>query len=167
MSVTWVLNADSKYEISSVEHLLQLMHKGALYTDAGSPPSDYMAAAYLQTADIDLADHHANIVPISDFAGEYDGGLQTISNWSYTDPDFTNATVEYAGLFGSASGCVLKHIRLSGKWTLRGFTRSAGMLAGALFSSSQVFDVEGDFAIGSLIDGVPGTGGGIASHRVS
>ncbi|CAM9201731.1 unnamed protein product [Pylaiella littoralis] len=163
MSVTWVLNADSKHEISSKEHLLQLMHKGALYTDAGSPPSDYLAAAYLQTADIDLADDHADIVPIDVFAGEYDGGLHTISNWSYTDPDLTNATVANAGLFGSTSGCVLKHIRLSGKWTLRGFENNSGMLVGRLDSSSQVFDVEGDFAIGSLIDGMTGIEGGTAS----
>lgn len=37
-TVTWVQNGNGEYEISSREHLLQLMNVGNLYTDAGTPP---------------------------------------------------------------------------------------------------------------------------------
>jgi len=86
--VSWVLNASSKYEISSKEHLLQLMHQGSLYTDAGTPPADYWDGDYEQTVDIDLA-ADANITPIGvsgdTFTGTYDGSNFSISNWSFSE----------------------------------------------------------------------------------
>jgi len=53
MSVEWV-SSDSKYEISSKNHLLQLMSNGTLFSDTGNPPSDYLSSDYIQVVSIDL-----------------------------------------------------------------------------------------------------------------
>jgi len=55
-TVTWTQDVNGNFEVSSAEHLKQIMHRGALYTDAGSPPSGYWnsGTSYVQTADIDL-----------------------------------------------------------------------------------------------------------------
>lgn len=50
--VVWVLDANSKYEISSKEHLIQLMNSGALYTNEGSTPTDWTRSSYIQTRPI-------------------------------------------------------------------------------------------------------------------
>lgn len=102
MSVTWVQDADSNYEISSVNHLLQLMHEGSLFTDTGTAPTSYLTSNYIQTVDIDLINDHASIVPIGsvssgNFTSEYDGQGHTISNWNYT-------VSGSSGLFKSVTG---------------------------------------------------------------
>ncbi|CAM9211024.1 unnamed protein product [Pylaiella littoralis] len=163
-TVTWVLDSNSKYEISSKDHLVQLMNSGALYTNAGSAPTDFMSADYVQTADIDLLNDSANIKPIgvtaSKFKGEYDGNSFTISNWSYTDPNFgtTTATYEtYVGLFGETSLASLKNIRMAGVCVLEGYGSNAGMIGGQI-SDSTISNVECDFAPGSSVS--QGTGSG-------
>jgi len=64
--VTWVQDGSGNYQVSSPEHLKQIMHQGALYTDAGAFPTDYFATGtnYIQTADIDLLGDSTDIVPI-------------------------------------------------------------------------------------------------------
>ena len=155
MSVAWTKNGDNEYLVESKEHLLQIMNKGALYTDAGDAPTDYWASSYLQTSDIDLKDDHASIVPIGNetaqFTGEYDGARFQIMNWSYVVEELT-----HAGLFGyCGGGTVLRHIRLSGTWTLAPCLYS-GFAAGYLVSSTM-YDVAGDFAVGTSLNG-NGTG---------
>ena len=104
-TVTWTQDGNSSYEVSSVEHLKQLMHKGTLYTDAGTFPADYWAAgtSYIQTVDIDLLGDSTDIKPIGFgadfFYGTYDGDEFTISNWSYIDPAFGTDT-ENGGVVG-------------------------------------------------------------------
>ena len=151
MSVTWTINGDGQYLVESKEHLLQIMNNGSLYTDAGTAPSDYLSSSFLQTSDIDLADDHENIVPIglspvaSRFKGIYDGGLFEISNWSYSD------ALDYSGLFGFCSGATLKHIRLSGVWTL-GSATTGGFLAGRIHTSTTL-DTEVNVSSGTVMDG--------------
>ena len=146
MSIEWTTNADGAYEVSSAAHLLQIMNKGALGTDTGTPPVDYWAASYLQTQDIDLANDHASIVPIgvsSDrFTGTYDGGLFQIQNWSHSQIE------TYAGLFGYCDGATLRKIRLSGVWEILGNNNYTGLICGR-FTGSTAYDVEGDFADGT------------------
>ena len=150
MIVTWTKNANDQYEVATKEHLLQLMQRGSLYTDAGDWPPDYWGSSYLQVADIDLQNDHASIVPIGNasvkFQGEYDGGLFDIRNWAHTASGVTDV-----GLFGCCSGATVKQIRLAGVWTiLRG--DNAGFLAGK--ESYSVFrDIEGDFSEGTNIGG--------------
>lgn len=144
MSLTWTQDGSGNYEISSAEHLLQLMNEGTLYTDAGTSPTEYYSSSYVQTVDVDLASHHANIKPIngpSAFSGSYDGNLYNISNWSYSSTD----TTERVGLFGYLTGPA-KRIRLSGTWSLSG-ARLAGFLAGQ--SGGDIFDIEADFSEGT------------------
>lgn len=161
-TVTWIQDVNGNYEVSSPEHLRQIMHEGSLYTDAGSPPSSYWAADYKQTADIDLLGDSTDIKPIgsaqSQYQGVYDGGSFKISNWSYIDPKFnsTENCVDHAGLFGMSVN-ILKNIRLDGLWTIQGFTSYTGFLVGYLLnedanSGAGIFNVECDFADGSLID---------------
>lgn len=168
-TVTWVRDANGNHEVSSPEHLKQLMHKGTLYTDAGAPPSSYWAAdtSYLQTADIDFLSDSTDITPIGiaggdAFFGIYDGGEFHIYNWSYVDPQFSTANdcVRSVGLFGTGLDCALKNIRLGGLWTIQGFQDWAGFLCG-LFSSRTdptrgIWNIECDFSVGSFMDTNPG-----------
>lgn len=155
-TVTWVLDANSKYEISSKDHLIQLMHTGTLYTNAGTPPSDFNQSDYIQTVDIDLQ-HDANIQPIGTNSSqitnfEYDGANHTISNWTYIDPNFEtgNANEEDIGLFGRSFNSDLKNIRLTGKWVLRGFNATGGFLIG-ISTNDDITNIECDLAPGSEI----------------
>lgn len=149
MSVTWVVNGNSKHEISSKEHLLQLMSNGTLYTDAGSPPATYLDGDYEQTVDIDL-EADSNITPIGDstsrFTGSYDGAGFSISNWIYTTSNTDS------GLFGYTQSAVLEHIRLTGVWVLTNGTNRCGFLCGHAFVSTQIRDVHGIFDVGTSID---------------
>ncbi len=160
MSVTWVQDANSRYEISSVQHLLQLMNQGSLYTDSGTPPSDYWDALYIQTVDIDLATHHANITPIGTtagaFQGGYDGNLYKISNWSYTSTD----SGERVGFFGRVVSGDYRRIRMSGVWTLDTQSLVSGVLCAQ--AVGNWYDIEADFSEGTsyVIDIASGNGSG-------
>ncbi len=164
-TVTWAQDSNGRYEVSSAQHLKQLMHRGALYTDAGSFPADYWAAgtSYIQTADIDLLGNSSDTKPIgvnSDrFNGIYDGAEFSISNWSYVDPAFgaADASENIVGLFGECRDATLKNIRLDGVWTLQGYSYHAGFLVGYFndVSSTEtrgIFNVEGDFSRGTFIE---------------
>ena len=165
-TVTWVYNGNA-FEISSAEHLKQLMHQGSLYSDAGTPPSSYWGSTssspnYIQTANIDLLNDSTDIVPIGNsndaFYGNYDGGGYSISNYSYLDPNFstTNSCASHVGLFGYSRSYYLKNIRLDGVWKIQGFSSRVGFLAGYFFSinasSGVISNIEGDFSVGTLID---------------
>ena len=162
--VTWVQDSNNNYEVSSPEHLKQIMHQGTLYTDAGSFPTDYLAAGtnYIQTADIDLLGDSTDIIPIGNtwFNGNYDGGGFKISNWSYVDPNFntTNDCRWYVGLFGRCSGSILKNIRLAGIWTIEGYSDDCGFLAGLVQGAGisgatmGIWNIECDFEEGTFID---------------
>jgi len=166
-TVTWVLDSNGNYEISSAEHLKQLMHQGSLYTDAGTPPSSYWGTIfsytnYIQTAHIDLLSDSTDIIPIGNsstpFYGNYDGSEYSISNYYYLDPNFStsNNCVDYVGLFGSARSNYLKNIRLDGVWKIEGFDSRVGFLIGDYRfygSNSGIIDnIEGNFSVGTLID---------------
>ncbi len=160
-TVTWTQDANSNYEVSSPEHLKQIMNRGALYTDAGTPPTSYWGSGinYIQTADIDLLGDSTDIKPIGvadeQFLGIYDGGEFKISNWSYVDPEFTGTGTPEGrvGLFGSATG-TLKNLRLTGLWKLEGYSGYAGFLLGFMHNTTTGFisNVVCDFSEGSLID---------------
>ena len=135
MSVTWVVNARGKHEISSKEHLLQVMTNGTLYTNEGSTPQYFHAGChYEQTVDIDL-EFDTNITPIGSYpnrstpyrfmAGSYDGGNFSISNWSFDDP---SNTAQYVGLFAYSAGVTLENIRLTGVWTYNGDAQRVSFL---------------------------------------
>ena len=53
-TVNWIQDSNGNYEVSSANHLKQIMHKGALslFTDTGSFPTDYWGDGtnYIQTA---------------------------------------------------------------------------------------------------------------------
>jgi len=171
-TVTWTQDVNSNYEISSPEHLKQLMNKGTLYTDAGTFPTDYWAAGtnYIQTADIDLLGDSTDIKPIGIetdiFYGNYDGGEFSISNWSYLDPEFEtgNNNESSVGLFGHCQEFTLKNIRLNGVWTLQGYRSNAGFLLGYGNDTSTteirgVFNIECDFSKGTFIENTPNVNG--------
>ncbi|ACH46807.1 unknown [Feldmannia species virus] len=160
MSVTWVLNGDSKYEVSSKEHLHQLMHNGSLYTNEGSVPSNFMSADFVQTVEIDLENDDTNIQPIGlsddSFKGSYDGANLSIKNWSYTATGFDTGSTDdflaYVGLFGYVfHPCVLKNIRMTGVCTLRGFTTFGGILLG-YSNSATISNIDLELDEGSLIE---------------
>lgn len=155
MSVTWIQDGNGNYEVSSREHLKQLMNNGSLYTDAGSSPSSYWAAGtnYIQTADINLLSNSTDIKPIggtSGFYGDYDGGGFSISNWSYLDSNYTSTTncQHYVGLFGYPRENVLKNIRLTGVFSLLGFHSYCGFLVGYSVETN-VYNIVCDFDSGT------------------
>lgn len=146
MSVEW-FTTNAKYEISSKNHLLQLMNKGTLFTDTGTPPSDYWSSDYIQTAGVDL-DSDSNIKPIGtsteSFSGSYDGSHYAITDWSYQ-----NALEDNVGLFGYTSAALIQNINLEGSWVLSGGSQ-CGFLVGAVGTSSGIHNVTGDFSSGSV-----------------
>lgn len=131
-TVSWVKNDDSKYEVSSKEHLLQIMHNGALYANDGTFPSDFLTADFIQTADIDFNNDSTSVTPITIFKGEYDGDNYAIKNYSYIDPEYetTNNCTTYGGLFGYAYIAEIKNIRATGVWTVNGFHNLGGLVVG-------------------------------------
>lgn len=145
-SVTWVLDS-GKYEISSKEHLLQLMSKGTLYTDAGTFPTSYWTSDYIQIVDIDLQSD-SNISPIGTsldpFTGSYDGDYFSITDWEYS-----TLTENNIGLFGFITGSTIENINLEGTWTLSG-VGTCGFLAGSISLSSNIHNISGDFSSGSI-----------------
>lgn len=152
-SVTWTQDANSNYEISSVNHLLQLMHGGTLFTNAGSPPASYLTVNYIQTVDIDLASESASIVPIGNFNGIYDGQGYRISNWSY------DAANSGAGLFlgASGTGASLRNMVLDGVWILLNGNNS-GFLSGSTNNGCHVYNITTNFDAGTRIVGYPLSG---------
>ena len=157
-TVTWVLDGNGNYEVSSAAHLKQLMHKGTLSTDVGTAPSTYWDSNYIQTADIDLLGDTTDIVTIGvtahRFTGEYDGNTFSISNWSYLDPEFyTSSNCQFAvGLFGEIEEpSVLKNIRMTGICTIHGYKQNAGFVVGlSLYNGHvDVSNIECDLSPGS------------------
>ena len=153
--VNWVLDANGKHEISSKEHLEQLMNSGTAFANTGSTPTSWWTSDYIQTADIDLEGDSTNIAPIgihtSAFLGEYDGNGFTISNWSYVDPDFaTDNPVRDVGLFGYINVATVKNVTLDGVCTLSGFKERCGMVVGNA-NNSNVFNVDCNLSSGSFL----------------
>lgn len=156
-TTTWVLDSNSRYEISSKDHLLQIMNMGALFTDAGSAPVDYMTSSYIQTTDIDLFGE--TVIPIGSsttpFEGTFDGGNNKILNWSLS------GTFEYSGLFGYCSETVLKNIVLAGVWFLDESTSTTtvaagflvGMVTGTSSTNSEIYNVTTEFESGTIYKG--------------
>lgn len=156
-TVTWVVDTDGRHEISSPEHLVQLMHKGEKYTDAGSAPTDYLGAAtsYIQTVDIDLANFHADITPIGgeDYTrATYDGGGHSIANWELHDGSNRRSNSAMFGKFDT-NGTV-KHLRLTGVWKNTGEAHNKAFLVGFMNRETcSVYDIKTDFERGTLISG--------------
>ena len=168
MSVNWVQDVLGNYEISSVNHLLQLMHEGTLFTDTGTSPSSYLSSNYVQTVDVDLASEHASIVPIgsvsdADFTGGYDGQNHSISNWSF---DAAGYSLEI-GFICVLSGAVVKNLVLDGVWVfLNG--GDAGFLVGRTRSVAGIYNITTNFASGTrLVGGVTGSLGVIVGNARS
>lgn len=153
MSVDWVLN-NSKYELSSKNHLLQLMSNGTLFSDTGTPPTNYWSSDYIQTDDIDL-ESDGNISPIGSstnpFTGSYDGSGFSITDWVHTtsDPD--------AGFFGYASAALIQNINMEGSWVLSAGSQ-CGFLVGEV-DSSNIYNVTADFSSGSITSSGTNVGG--------
>lgn len=155
MSVNWILT-ESKYEISSKNHLLQLMNKGTLFSDTGTPPTDYWSSDYIQVSDIDL-ESDSSIKPIGSsvesFSGSYNGQGFSITDWNYQ-----NASEDHVGLFGYISAALLQDISMEGTWLLSGGSQ-CGFLVGAVGSSSGVYNVNADFSSGSITSSGTNVGG--------
>jgi len=159
MTTTWVLDANSRYEVSSKNHLLQIMNSGSLFTDAGSAPTDYMTSSYIQTTDIDLSGE--TVIPIgtlaTPFEGSYDGGNNKISNWSLS------GSYEYSGLFGYCVEGIVKNLVLAGVWVLdesaSTITQAVGFLVGRTlgtyvnvnsFVRSEIYNITAEFESGTI-----------------
>lgn len=158
MSLIWVRDADGNCEISSANHLRQLMNKGTLYTDEGDSPTDYFQTSYIQTSDIDLLNDSTDIKAIGSqtdpFNGSYDGAEHRISNYSYVDPNFntSNEPERMAGLFGRVTGFSIKNMRLDGVWTIEGYAYFSGFLAGHVNIAGGISNIECDFSQGTFFD---------------
>ncbi|AAR26875.1 FirrV-1-A51 [Feldmannia irregularis virus a] len=154
-TITWVRDSNSKYEVSSKEHLLQIMNNGTLYTNAGTSPGDFWRVDYIQTTDIDFASNSTNVVPIEKFKGTYDGDNYEIRNYSYEDPEFNTANncINFAGLFGYVLGAAaeVKNLKLTGRWNVKGVHSSGGLLAGYCYIS-KVANITCSLDAGSSIE---------------
>lgn len=161
MSVDWVLN-NSKYELSSKNHFLQLMSNGTLFSDTGTPPTNYWSSDYIQTDDVDL-ESDGNIVPIGNsndpFSGSFDGSGYAITDWAYD-----NASDSNVGFFGYISDALIQNVNMEGSWVLSSGSQ-CGFLVGEC-ESSNIHNVTADFSSGSIastgtsVGGLVGTSSG-------
>eukprot|EP00903_Cladosiphon_okamuranus_P010452 g9888.t1 len=170
-TLEWTVDAEGRHEVATAEHL-QIMQRGLLYYDEGQFPSDHWSASYIQTADIDLSDCHAKIMPIGNattsFTGQYDGGHFKISNWSFTQPS-DSASVTSTGLFGAVTYAEIKRVCLTGVWMMMGSDHASaylgdGFLCGSAIGST-VYDISLDLSEGTLIGGGP-TLNAPVTHRI-
>src|SRR6476646_7033795 len=113
-TVDWTF-ANSKYQVSSANHLLCMAARGVGFTTTGTPPSSqgaYLTASYLQTADIDCSGY--TMVPIGDSTNAYNctynGQNFKILNWQNNQSN----TTSFQGLFGNASGGTYYNIIMGG-----------------------------------------------------
>ena len=159
ISVDWVFSNGS-YEVSSKNHLLQLMHSGSLFPNTGTPPSNYMNSSYIQTADIDLESDISNIKPIGTFTGTYDGQGFRVSNWSCTA-----VSGKGTGLFGFTSSAEIKNLVLDGIWYT--VDTNDGCFFSAHNSSSQFYNITTDFAPGTTLTATSNSLGAMFSYTGS
>ena len=154
MSLNWVLDVSSRHEVSSKQHLLQIMNAGGLFTDTGAAPTDYLSSSYIQTADIDLDGE--TVIPIgtveNPFMGTYDGGNMKIYNWSFT------GVLDNSGLFGYCSNATLRNLVLAGVWNIdtsgTSFSQHSGLLVGYNEGSSEtergyIYNISTEFETGT------------------
>ena len=156
-TVNWVQDANGNYEVSSPEHLIQIMSNGQQYTNAGDTPPSYWAgnAIFLQTVDIDLANYQELISPIGgggSYTGTYDGGGHSVANWQYNSG---TTQVTYFGMFSRlASNGQIKHLRLTGVWKSIGNALFKGFLVAAANGVNTVIDdIVTDFEPGTILSG--------------
>lgn len=163
MSVDWILTG-SKYEISSKNHLLQLMSNGTLFSDTGSPPTDYWNSDYVQVSDVDL-EMDSNTTPIGSssepFSGSFDGSGYSVTDWSYQ-----NGSEDNVGLFGYVSESTIENVSLEGTWILNGGS-NCGFLIGSCESTSSVHNVIADFSSGYITSSGNNIGGLVGSASAS
>lgn len=156
-TVDWVQDSSSRYEVSSKEHLLQIMQNGTYLPNTGSTPANYRSVSFIQTADIDLESDIANIVPISTFTGTYDGQNFAISNWSCTP-----VSGKGTALFGYTSGATIQNCVLNGVWST--LNTNDGALFAAHNSNSTFTNISGFFSPGTEITAVANSLGGLFSY---
>lgn len=118
-TLEWTKDAQGRYQVETADHLVQIMNQGQRVVNEGDFPEDHWSASasYIQTADIDLTDSHASILPIgtasSPFYGQFDGSKFKILNWTYTEPE-DSPSVTSIGLFGCLTDADIKRVRLDG-----------------------------------------------------
>lgn len=144
MSVHWVVSGNGSFEITSKNHLLQLMHHGSKFANTGTPPPSYMYASYVQTTDIDLGSDISNIQPITVFRGVYDGQGFRISNWRCTA-----LGEKGTALFGHTSNAEIKNLVMDGVWYTVN-TNDGSFLAGHNMST-KFYNITADFSPGTEI----------------
>jgi len=144
MSVHWVVSGTGSYEVSSKNHLLQLMHNGGKFANTGTPPSSYMSSSYVQTSDIDLESDISNIKPITVFRGVYDGQGFRISNWRCTA-----LSGKGTALFGHTVNAEIKNLVLDGVWYA--VNTNDGSLFAAHNTNSKFYNITADFSPGTEI----------------
>jgi hypothetical protein len=156
MSVLWTLNNGS-YEVSSKNHLLQIMHNGGLFQNAGPVPPNYRSVDFIQTADIDLESDITNIRVITIFSGTYDGQGHRVSNWSCTA-----LSGKGTGFFGHTSNATIRNMVLDGVW------KTLGVNDGAFFAAhntgSHFYNITTDFAPGTEITCTQDSLGGLFAY---
>lgn len=142
VDVKWVLTNGS-YEVSSKDHLIQIMNSGNLYTNTGTPPSNLSNVSYIQTNNIELESDITNIV--STFSGTYNGQEYSISNWSCTPPSGKGF-----GIFGYFVSRVLtENIALDGIWCSRNIID--GGVSGGHCTRATIYNIRTNFASGTQL----------------
>ena len=149
-SIVWTLT-NTKYEVSTVNHLLCIASIGVGFTSTGSVPTNFSTAAYIQTTNIDCIG--VTMTPIGNvlnFTGSYNGNNFEIKNWQNNQ----TTTANNQGLFGTANGTI-ENINMTGVIKVKGGSScgAIGNTSGTMRNISVVFDQ------GSLITGTGNVGG--------
>lgn len=159
-TIEWICG-ENGYEVSSPEHLIQIMTYGTTYEYTGKKPAAYWSAKYIQTKDIDLSGYE-NIKVMGNsrtpFSGVYDGGSFKISNWA-----FKSKEEKHVGLFGYTKGATIKHIRMEGNCYLAGIGESGGFIIGHS-QDSTIYDIVTEFGDNTGIYWEEGNCGGLFGY---
>lgn len=132
------------YQISTAA---QLAYLSSSVTSANNYSGEY----FLQTMDLVLAGYEWS--PISQFAGNYDGGEHTITGLTLTDASYDNR-----GLFGNiGSGASIKNLTLVNA-NVCGKNKVGGIV-GSIFDNPSVKNVVNCHVKSSTISGTENVGG--------
>ncbi len=150
--VEWIQNGSGEYEVSTSEHLVQIMSNGAAYDDMGTPPS-YMSSNFVQTSDIDLSFYAIQPIGSAEtpFTGGYSGSMHSISNWKYDRGSPDDGTGVEIGLFGRVEGGSISGVKMTGVWSAAGSCDVHGLLVGTLVGTSVLSNIEADFESGTSV----------------
>jgi hypothetical protein len=167
-SITWTLT-NSKYEVSSIEHLICIATYGKRHNCSGNIPSNYYSASYIQTINIDCSNkimYPIGQLPLINgalsFTGSYNGQNYEIQNWQN---DQISTALNYQGMFGYMTAGTCENIKITGITKVKGIA-FVGLLNTLISGVCIIRNISANLSSGSLISTSGSSTGGLIGSAI-